>query len=104
MALLVLAFGLYFAGLVRQSVMDWCRSMGIGDADFLSRIACYGIVTFALLTAIDHIDIGGGLVQQIFLILPTGIVLASAFGIGGRDRGVALLAHCFPRRNGGDGR
>lgn len=100
-ALLVLVVGLYFARFVRQSVLAWCRSAGVGDGELLSRIAQYAIVTFVLLIAIDHIDIGGGLVQQTFLILLAGIVLALAlaFGIGGRDRAAALLEHWFPRRD-----
>ena len=104
-ALLVLVFGLYFARFVGQSVLAWCRSMAIGDAEVISRIAQYAIVTFVLLIAIDHLDIGGGLVQQTFLILLTGVVLALAlaFGIGGRDRAAALLDRWFPRRDDGDG-
>jgi hypothetical protein len=100
-ALLVLVFGLYFARFVGQSVRAWCRSEGIGDAEMLARIAQYGIVIFVLLISIDHLDIGGGLVQQTFLILLTGVVLglALAFGIGGRDRAAALLERWFPRRD-----
>lgn len=103
-ALLVLVFGLYFARFVGQSVRAWCRNVGIGDAELLSRIAQYAIVTFVILIAVDHVDIGGGLVQQTFLILLTGIVfaLALAFGIGGRDRAAALLERWFPRREGPD--
>lgn len=99
-ALLVLVFGLYFARFVGQSVLAWCRSLGIGDAEVLSRLAQYAVVTFVLLIAIDHVDVGGGLVQQTFLILLTGVVLALAlaFGIGGRDRAAALLERWFPRR------
>lgn len=98
--LLVLVFGLYFAGFVGQSVQAWCQRAGIGDAEALGRIVQYAIVTFVLLIAIDHIDIGRGLVQQTFLILLTGVVLALAlaFGLGGRERAAALLEHWFPRR------
>lgn len=105
-ALLVLVFGLYFARFVGQSVLAWCRASGIGDAEILARIVQYAIVTFVLLIAIDHLDIGGGLVQQTFLILLTGIVfaLALAFGIGGRDRAAALIEHWFPRRDDPRGR
>lgn len=100
-ALLVLVIGLYFARFVGQSVLAWCRNVGVGDGELLSRIAQYAIVTFVLLIAVDHVDIGGGLVQQTFLILLAGIVLALAlaFGIGGRDRAAALLEHWFPRRD-----
>ncbi len=99
-ALLVLVFGLYFARFIGQSVLAWCRGEGIGDAELLSRIARYGIVVFVLLIAVDHLDIGGGLVQKTFLILLTGVVLglALAFGIGGRERAAALLERWFPRR------
>jgi flagellar biosynthesis protein FliQ len=97
--LLVLVFGLYFARFVGHSVLAYCRNVGIGDAELLSRVARYAIVTFVLLIAIDYVGVGGGLVQQTFLILLTGVVLALAlaFGIGGRDRAAALLERWFPR-------
>jgi flagellar biosynthesis protein FliQ len=100
--LLVLVFGLYFARFVGNSVLTYCRNVGIGDAELLSRVVQYAIVTFVLLIAIDHVDMGGGLVQQTFLILLTGVVLALAlaFGIGGRDRAAALLERWFPRDQG----
>lgn len=100
--LLVLVFGLYFARFVGHSVLTYCRNVGIGDAELLSRVVQYAIVTFVLLIAIDHVDMGGGLVQQTFLILLTGVVLALAlaFGIGGRDRAAALLERWFPRDEG----
>lgn len=99
-AMLVLVFGMYFARFVGQSVLAWCREAGIGDGEVLARIVRYAIAVFVLLIAIDHIDIGGGLVQSTFLILLTGVVLALAlaFGIGGRDRAAALLERWFPRR------
>jgi flagellar biosynthesis protein FliQ len=104
--LLVLVFGLYFARFVGHSVLAYCRNVGIGDAELLSRVVQYAIVTFVLLIAVDHVDIGGGLVQQTFLILLTGVVLALAlaFGIGGRDRAAALLERWFPRKDGPDAR
>jgi Conserved TM helix len=100
-AMLVLVFGMYFARFVGQSVLAWCREAGIGDGEVLARIVRYAIAVFVLLIAIDHIDIGGGLVQRTFLILLTGVVLALAlaFGIGGRDRAAALIERWFPRRD-----
>ena len=104
-ALLVLVFGLYFARFVGQSVQAWCRSVGVGDAELLARIARYAIVTFVLLIVVDHVDIGGGLVQQTFLILLTGIVLALAlaFGLGGREQAAALLERWFGQGGRSDG-
>ncbi len=104
--LLVVVFGLYFARFVGQSVQAWCRGAEISDAELIGRGVRYAIVTFVVLIAIDHIDIGNGLVQQTFLILLGGIVLglALAFGIGGKDRAAAMLERWFPRASEPDRR
>ena len=62
----------------------------------------YGIMAFVVLLAVDHLDIGGGLIQQTFLILLAGIVfaLALSFGLGGRDRAAMLIERWFPRDRG----
>ena len=97
-ALLVVVFGSYFARFVGNAVQSYCRSARIGDADLLGRLMQYGIMTFVVLLAVDHLDIGGGLIQKTFLILLGGVVfgLALAFGLGGRDRAAALLERWLP--------
>ena len=98
-ALLVLVFGGYFARFVGNAVQRYLRVTGVGDAEFLGRVARYAIMTFVLLLAIDHLDIGGGLIQQTFLILLAGVVLALAlaFGLGGRERAGEMIERWFPR-------
>ncbi len=98
-ALLVIVFGSYFARFAGQSVQSYCRAAGIADADLLGRLMQYGVMVFVVLLAVDHLDIGGGLIQQTFLILLGGVVIALAlsFGLGGRDRAAALLERWFPR-------
>ncbi|MDH3460673.1 MAG: hypothetical protein OEM00_06770, partial [Burkholderiaceae bacterium] len=100
-ALLVVVFGSYFARFVGNSLQSYCRGAGIGDAELLGRVARYAILTFVVLLAIDHLDLGGGLIQQTFLILLAGVVfgLALSFGLGGRDRAAALLERWLPPRN-----
>jgi flagellar biosynthesis protein FliQ len=97
-AMLVVVFGSYFARFVGNAVQSYCRSAGISDADLLGRFMQYGIMTFVVLLAVDHLDIGGGLIQQTFLILLGGVVfaLALAFGLGGRDRAALLLERWLP--------
>jgi flagellar biosynthesis protein FliQ len=97
--LLVLIFGSYFGRFVGNAVQTYLRNIGIGDADLIGRIAQYAIVVFVVLIAVDHLDIGGDLVQHTFLILLAGVVLALAlaFGIGGRDWAAGLLQRWFPR-------
>jgi hypothetical protein len=100
-ALLVVVFGAYFARFVGNAVQGWCRASGIGDAALLGSAARYALTVFVMLLAVDHLDIGGGLIQQTFLILLAGLVLAAAlaFGLGARDRAAALLERWFPRED-----
>ena len=100
--LLVVVFGSYFARFAGNAVQSYCRGAEISDGELLGRIMQYGVMVFVVLLAVDHLDIGGGLIQQTFLILLGGIVvaLALAFGIGGRDRAAALIERWFPRDRG----
>jgi hypothetical protein len=102
-ALLIVIFGSYFARFVGQSASGHCRSAGLGEADLIGRLVQYAVMAFVLLLAIDHLDIGGGLIQQTFLILLGGAVLALAlaFGFGGRHRAARLLERWFPPRDNG---
>lgn len=98
-ALLVIVFGGYFARFVGNAVLRYFRSTGVSDAEVLGRIVQYAVMTFVVLLGIDHLDIGGGLIQQTFLILLAGVVfaLALAFGLGARDRAAEMLERWFPR-------
>ena len=101
-ALLVVIFGSYFARFVGGAVRSYCMRTDISDADLLGRLVQYGMMTFVVLLAIDHLDIGGGLIQQTFLILLGGVVFAAALalGLGARDRAALLIERWFPRDEG----
>jgi len=98
-ALLVVVFGSYFSRFVANAVQRYFRAAGISDAEILSRIVRYAVMVFVLLLAIDHLDIGGGLIQHTFLILLGGVVfaLALAFGLGARERAAQMIERWFPR-------
>lgn len=98
-ALLVVIFGSYFARFIGGAVRGYCKRVEIGDGELLARLAQYGIMTFVVLLSIDHLDIGGGLIQQTFLILLAGVVFAAALalGLGARDRAALLIERWFPR-------
>ena len=99
-ALLILAFGAYFARVVGGAITAYCRNVHLQDADLLGRIAQYAIVTFVVLIALDQVNVGGDIVRQSFLILLAGLVfaLALAFGIGGKDWAAEMLERWWPRR------
>lgn len=98
-ALLVIVFGSYFSRFVATAVQRYFRAAGISDAEILGRIVRYAVMVFVLLLAVDHLDIGGGLIQHTFLILLGGVVfaLALAFGLGARERAAQLIERWFPR-------
>ena len=99
-ALLILAFGAYFARFIGNAITVYCRNIHIQDAELLGRLAQYAIVTFVVLIALDQVSIGGDIIRQSFLIILAGLVfaLALAFGIGGKDWAAELLERWWPRR------
>jgi flagellar biosynthesis protein FliQ len=99
-ALLILAFGAYFARFVGNAVAAYCRNIHLQDADFMGAIARYAILIFVILVALDQVNIGGDIVRQTFLILLAGVVfaLALAFGLGGREWAADLLERWWPRK------
>ena len=107
LALVILAFGAYFARFVGGAVMAYCRNVGMQDGDMLGRLAQYAILAFVVLIALEQMQIGGEIVRQSFLILVGGVVLALAlaFGIGGQAWAAELLDRWWPRgRREGRGR
>ncbi len=97
-ALLILAFGAYFARFVANAVYTYCENADIRDGDSLSRLARYAIMTFVVMIALDQMEVGGTIIRDAFLIVLGGIVLAIAlaFGLGGRAWAAARLEEWWP--------
>jgi hypothetical protein len=98
-ALVILAFGSYFARFISGAVMAYCRNVGMQDGDLLGRLAQYAIVAFVVLIALEQMQIGGDIVRYSFLIVLAGTVLALAlaFGLGGRGWAAEILERWWPR-------
>jgi hypothetical protein len=99
LAVLILAFGGYFARFVGLSVTTYCKNVGIRDGELLGRLAQYAILGFIVLITLDHMGVGGDIIRLTFLIVLGGVVLALAlaFGIGGQKWAAALLERWWPR-------
>ena len=97
-AVLIVAFGAYFARFVGHAVHTYCQGVGLRDGETLSRLARYAILAFVVMIALDHLEIGGVIVRQTFLILLGGVMLAVAlaFGLGGKDWAAAHLERWWP--------
>ena len=99
-AVLMLAFGAYFARFIGTAVTTYGKNVGVGDAEALGRFACYAIMIFVILIALDQLGLGD-IIRQTFLIILAAVALrlALAFGLGGRKRAAELLERWTrPRR------
>lgn len=102
-ALLVLAFGSYFARVVGDTVAAYCRNIKLEGAAFLGKLAQSAVMVFVVLIALDQIKVGGDIVRQSFLIILAGCVfaLSLAFGLGARGWASDRIEQWWPRDNKG---
>lgn len=105
-ALLILAFGAYFARFIGGTVMTYCRNVGIQDAELLGTLAQYAIMTFVVLICLEQVNVGGEVVRVSFLIILGGVVfaLALAFGLGGQAKVAQMLERWWPSDRDADKR
>ena len=91
-AVLVLAFGAYFARFIGTALTTYCKNIGAAGAEALGAFAFYAIVIFVILIALDQLGLGD-IVRETFLIILSAVALALAlaFGIGGRKRAAEIL-------------
>jgi hypothetical protein len=99
-AMLLVIFGSYCAHFVGNAVQNYCIDAQIPDADVLSRLVRYLIMTLVVMIALSHLEIGGDIVQRTFLIILAGLMLALAlaFGLGGKNWAAALLQRWWPQQ------
>ena len=92
LAVLILAFGAYFANFVAAAVTSYCHSLDMEDAPAFGRLTLYAIMAFVVLIALEQLGLGD-IIRQTFLILvaAAGLAVALAFGIGGARRAGELL-------------
>jgi len=103
LAILLIAFGAYFARFVGAAVTTYFSDLGMGDARLLGRSSVYAIMVFVVLIALDQLGLGE-VVRHTFLIIVGAIALglALAFGLGGRDRAREAIDRWFRSRQGDD--
>ena len=97
-ALLMLAFGSYFARFVGNAVAGYCAAADVRGAPALGRLARNVVLAFVFMLAIDQLDLGSTLIRDAFLIVLAGVVfaLALAFGLGAREWAQARIEEWWP--------
>lgn len=91
-AVLILAFGTYFARFIGAMLTTYLKNVGVADGEILGRLAQYAIMVFVVLIALDQMDLAD-IIRQSFLIILSAVALglALAFGLGGQRRAADLL-------------
>ena len=88
-ALLILAFGAYFARFVGDAVHHLLpQRRHAATRDLLGKLAQYAIMVFVVLIALDQVKVGGDIVRQSFLIILAGVVLRAGAGLRPRRQGL----------------
>src|SRR3712207_1919132 len=86
-AIIILLVGALAGNLLAGVVRGAVRSMGLGNAELFGTIARFAVIVFAVIAALDMLEIAPTVVNTLwmaFLFLIVG-TLALAFGLGGRQ-------------------
>lgn len=93
-AALILLGAVAVSTLVADSVAGAARAAGFRTADMIASFVKYAIIVFAVLAALNQLQIAAELVQLLFAGLVFGVSLAFglAFGLGGRETASRYLS------------
>lgn len=100
-AVLILLGAMVIANLAGTSVVAGSRAAGFASPDVLGSVTRYAIILFAILAALNQLEIAPELVQTLFMGIIFGASLAFglAFGLGGKD----AAANYIRKMTGGGG-
>ena len=101
-ALVVLLAGALLAQFAATLVRGASGTARVGDPDLLATLARAAVLGFAVLIALNQLQIGAAIVNTLFMAVVGMLALAGAlaFGLGGRDVAGRLLEDWDARRRG----
>ena len=99
-ALVVLLVGALLAQLAANLVRGASGTARVGDPGLLAGLARAAVLGFAVLIALNQLQIGAAIVNTLFMALVGAIALAAAlaFGLGGRDVAGRIVEDWYARR------
>jgi len=94
-AIVVLFLGMMLATFIADIVRNTSMSARTSNPNILANIVRYTIIGFAVLVALEQLQIAPSLITILFtaVIGGTALACALAFGLGGRDSARQLLEH-----------
>ncbi len=93
-AVVILVVGSLLATMARTGVSGvLSHAEGTLDASIVANVAYYAIMTVTVLAALDHLGIGGNMIEILFMGIVFALSLGAglAFGLGGKEHAARLL-------------
>jgi len=89
----IIFIGLTLSGIVQNIVTGAARTAHFKAAELLGKIARVAIIVFAVLAALNQLQIATELVQMLFagIVFATSLALGLAFGLGGKEAAARYL-------------
>lgn len=86
-ALLIVVIGVMLANLAAGLVRGAVANLGVANPNTLASLTRYAVIVFAVIAAVDQLNIADNVVNTLFIALVGMIALAVglAFGLGGRE-------------------
>lgn len=86
-AVLILLVAAVVADFVAKAVMGAAKAANVHSASFAGSVAKWAIWVFAILAALDHLQVASAFVQTLFtgVIVALSLAFGLAFGLGGQD-------------------
>jgi hypothetical protein len=102
-ALVVLLVGALLATFAGNLVRGASGSARVGDPGLLAGLARAAVLAFAVLIALNQLQIGAAIVNTLFMALVGMIALATAlaFGLGGREVAGRIVGDWYAKRGAG---
>jgi len=96
-ALVVLVIGGLAAGALSRIVRGATAEAGLGNPDFLAKVASVAVWAFAIVVAVNQIGIATTLVNTLFMATVGAIALALglAFGLGARETAGEIVRNWY---------
>ncbi len=92
-AVAILIIGLFLANFVSEILLTYLKNVGVEKSEVMSRLSYYAVIIFAVLIALDQLNIGTDIINSAFKYVIGGVclALALAFGLGGREWAAHIL-------------
>ncbi len=93
-AVVILIVGSLIANTVHTAVERViAETEGVGNKRLVAAVPRYAIMTITVLTALNHLGIGGNMIEILFtgVVVALSLALGLAFGLGGKEHAARVL-------------